>query len=90
MYAAIAVLYTVMVYFRTLGQAFLGLWTAKKLHEGMLSSVLRAPMAFFDATPVGRILNRFRWVMGRERVDYWETGGEGGECGRKEKREERE
>ncbi|GJP77074.1 hypothetical protein CLOP_g7507 [Closterium sp. NIES-67] len=58
-YASLAMLYTILVYFRTLGQAFLGLWTSKKLHEGMLSSVLRAPMSFFDTTPVGRILNRF-------------------------------
>ncbi|CAI5463391.1 unnamed protein product [Closterium sp. Yama58-4] len=58
-YASLAMLYTILIYFRTLGQAFLGLWTSKKLHEGMLASVLRAPMSFFDTTPVGRILNRF-------------------------------
>ncbi|CAI7761253.1 unnamed protein product [Closterium sp. NIES-53] len=58
-YASLAMVYTVLIYFRTLGQAFLGLWTSKKLHEGMLASVLRAPMSFFDTTPVGRILNRF-------------------------------
>ena len=35
-----------------------GLWTAEKLFTNMLHSVLRAPMAFFDSTPSGRILNR--------------------------------
>lgn len=29
------------------------------LHENILSNVLFSPMAFFDQTPVGRLLNRF-------------------------------
>ncbi|KAJ2829260.1 hypothetical protein IWW50_000956 [Coemansia erecta] len=41
------------------------LWTrcsiraSTKIHNNMLISVLRSPMAFFDVTPLGRILNRF-------------------------------
>lgn len=30
-----------------------------KMHAGMLTNVLKAPMLFFDTTPVGRIINRF-------------------------------
>ncbi|CAH9085442.1 unnamed protein product [Cuscuta epithymum] len=35
-----------------------GLQTAEKLFRNMLHSILHAPMAFFDSTPTGRILNR--------------------------------
>jgi hypothetical protein len=29
------------------------------LHSGLLSHILHCPLAFFEATPIGRILNRF-------------------------------
>lgn len=32
---------------------------SKKMHKNMLESVLHCPMAFFDTTPLGRIVNRF-------------------------------
>ncbi|KAK9073075.1 hypothetical protein SSX86_007397 [Deinandra increscens subsp. villosa] len=35
-----------------------GLLTSEKLFINMLNSVFSAPMAFFDSTPTGRILNR--------------------------------
>ncbi|XP_024189456.1 putative ABC transporter C family member 15 isoform X2 [Rosa chinensis] len=38
--------------------AVAGLATAQKFFTNMLHSILRAPMAFFDSTPTGRILNR--------------------------------
>ena len=37
---------------------FMGLTAAKRLHNNMISSILKAPMRFFDKTPLGRIINR--------------------------------
>lgn len=45
-----------------LGGLILTYWTVRagrKLHDRLLSSVLRAPISFFDATPMGRLLTRF-------------------------------
>ncbi|KAG0152553.1 hypothetical protein CROQUDRAFT_55936 [Cronartium quercuum f. sp. fusiforme G11] len=39
--------------------AFCVIRSARKMHDGMFSAVIRASMAFFDTTPVGTILNRF-------------------------------
>jgi ATP-binding cassette subfamily C (CFTR/MRP) protein 1 len=32
---------------------------SKTLHSTVLYGVLRAPMSFFDTTPIGRVINRF-------------------------------
>lgn len=36
-----------------------GLVAATRLHERLLAAVVAAPAAFFDATPFGRVFNRF-------------------------------
>ncbi|XP_041468071.1 ATP-binding cassette sub-family C member 10-like [Lytechinus variegatus] len=47
----------------TLLRAFLfaygGIHAATMIHDRLLKSILRAPISFFDVTPVGRIINRF-------------------------------
>ncbi|KAF9909311.1 hypothetical protein EC991_008822 [Linnemannia zychae] len=40
-------------------EAVCGIQASKVLHEKLLDRVLRLPMAFFDTTPMGRIVNRF-------------------------------
>ncbi|KAF3450335.1 hypothetical protein FNV43_RR06415 [Rhamnella rubrinervis] len=40
------------------------LYAAKRLHEDMLKSILRAPMVFFHTNPLGRIINRFAKDLG--------------------------
>jgi ATP-binding cassette subfamily C (CFTR/MRP) protein 1 len=38
----------------------LGCWTAARvMHIVMLRGILRAPLTFFDTTPIGRIIGRF-------------------------------
>ncbi|KAG2688835.1 hypothetical protein I3843_09G112700 [Carya illinoinensis] len=52
----------------TLGNSFWliisSLRAAKRLHDSMLNSVLRAPMIFFHTNPTGRIINRFAKDLG--------------------------
>ncbi|XP_074269620.1 ABC transporter C family member 12-like isoform X1 [Silene latifolia] len=40
------------------------LCAAKKLHDAMLNSILRAPMIFFQTNPLGRTMNRFSRDLG--------------------------
>ncbi|KAG9158028.1 hypothetical protein Leryth_000183, partial [Lithospermum erythrorhizon] len=37
---------------------------AKRLHDSMLQSILKAPMVFFHTNPIGRIINRFAKDLG--------------------------
>jgi ATP-binding cassette subfamily C (CFTR/MRP) protein 10 len=51
----------------TLARAFsfaaAGMSAARSMHQRQLAAVLAAPMAFFDANPAGRILNRCGWSI---------------------------
>lgn len=44
---------------RAISMAVHRLRASKKLHDSLTESILRAPVAFFDVTPIGRVLNRF-------------------------------
>lgn len=42
-----------------LSGVYLGYNASKSLHHGAITGVMRAPMSFFDTSPLGRIMNRF-------------------------------
>ena len=42
----------------------IGLRTSRKLHHRLLVHIMKAPVKFFDVTPVGRIVNRFTSDVG--------------------------
>ena len=58
-YFALAVGYALLTLFRSVWYLTLALYASKGLHDRMLKSVLRAPLTFFDTTPIGRIISRF-------------------------------
>ncbi|XP_023237649.1 multidrug resistance-associated protein 1-like isoform X1 [Centruroides sculpturatus] len=41
------------------GLAYGSIKSSFRLHQNILFNILRSPMAFFDTTPLGRIINRF-------------------------------
>ena len=52
--------FTVIMVLVTSVIIFIGSLEASRiLHAFSLSNILKSPMAFFDVTPVGRVLNRF-------------------------------
>ncbi|KAJ3097026.1 Multidrug resistance-associated protein 1, partial [Phlyctochytrium bullatum] len=57
-YAAIGAGNVAVILLASFVLATAGYRAGKRLHEGALSGLLRAPMSFFDSQPIGRILNR--------------------------------
>ena len=58
-YALTALLMGIVTFIRTFCLTRFSIRSARKLHDKVLRSILRAPMSFFDTTPTGRILSRF-------------------------------
>lgn len=58
-YAVFGMIGVLGLTFRGLALAMHRLGASKKLHNDLTDSILRAPVAFFDVTPMGRVLNRF-------------------------------
>ena len=59
-YTAISTLSAVFVFVRSFLAAYLGLKASSAFFSGFTNAVFKAPMLFFDSTPVGRILTRVR------------------------------
>ena len=58
-YAAFGMGQSILVLFSSFSLALGGIFASTLIHNRLLVNVLRLPMAFFDTTPSGRILNRF-------------------------------
>ncbi|OQS03568.1 ATP-binding Cassette (ABC) Superfamily, partial [Thraustotheca clavata] len=57
-FVGLNVSYVILIYVRVLLIYFVGLGGSRKLFDKLLYQVIRAPMVFFDTTPLGRIVNR--------------------------------
>ncbi|CAG2102735.1 unnamed protein product [Medioppia subpectinata] len=58
-YAGIGVFDTVVTFILHTFISFGCIGAAKQLHNIMLDKIIRAPISFYDTTPIGRIQNRF-------------------------------
>ncbi|GAV06012.1 hypothetical protein RvY_16054-2 [Ramazzottius varieornatus] len=58
-YGALGALQGIFILVSALWLAVGQIYASRKQHEGLLRRIMRAPMAFFDTTPLGRIVNRF-------------------------------
>ncbi|TMW67923.1 hypothetical protein Poli38472_007595 [Pythium oligandrum] len=58
-YAALGLSSALMVVVRMLTLSWFGIGAAKRLFDRMVYSLMHAPMKFFDANPIGRIIARF-------------------------------
>lgn len=58
-YAALSVLQTLVLFTYAASFAYLCTRASKNLAQRALSRILKAPISFFDTTPIGRIINRF-------------------------------
>ncbi|KAJ1130883.1 hypothetical protein NDU88_009227 [Pleurodeles waltl] len=58
-YAALGILQGILVMISSFTLGMAGIGAARKLHETLLHNKLRTPQAFYDTTPIGRIINRF-------------------------------
>ncbi|MBW0469278.1 hypothetical protein O181_008993 [Austropuccinia psidii MF-1] len=57
-YASLGIFQILAGFIRGASSVMIGLYASRNLHHGALKSLLRAPLTFFDTTPLGRIMNR--------------------------------
>ncbi|BGP39125.1 hypothetical protein JCM10450v2_003079 [Rhodotorula kratochvilovae] len=59
LYAMFGVLQAIFSFAIGIATTLIGYNISRKLHQAGITGVMRAPMSFFDTTPLGRIMNRF-------------------------------
>ena len=59
LYAAIGLITAATAFVRIIVMSWVGIRASRQLHARLLDTMLRAPLAFFDTTQLGRILVRF-------------------------------
>ncbi|KAL7540817.1 hypothetical protein ACHAXR_012685 [Thalassiosira sp. AJA248-18] len=75
-YAAFGLGGVLCLTFRSLAMALHRLKASRKLHDDLTDSILRAPVAFFDVTPIGRVLNRFAADMDKIDLELTQSLGQ--------------
>jgi len=75
-YAAFGLGGVVCLTFRSVAMAVHRLKASRKLHDDLTASILRAPVAFFDVTPIGRVLNRFAADMDKIDLELTQSIGQ--------------
>eukprot|EP00970_Alexandrium_tamarense_P001569 scaffold167_cov191-Alexandrium_tamarense.AAC.9 len=75
-YAAFGIGGVLCLTFRSIAMAVHRLHASKKLHDALTDRILRAPVAFFDVTPIGRVLNRFAADMDKIDLELTQSLGQ--------------
>ncbi|XP_051128280.1 ABC transporter C family member 2-like isoform X2 [Andrographis paniculata] len=63
-YSALSISQVLVTFTNSFWLIVSSLYAARRLHDAMLGSMLRAPMVFFHTNPLGRIINRFAKDLG--------------------------
>jgi len=73
-YIAVSCVAALCILIRSVITAYCSVRAGRRIHDRAFTSVLACPMAFFDTTPLGRILNRFSTDVQKLDVQIAQSG----------------